>query len=563
MALRNALADERESFESDWKKIGTYIAPRSLRWIEDSPRSRGGDAYKKIIDPTATLAARTLVSGFNSGMTNQARPWQKYITNLPQFADNVAVRSYLADCEDIDRNIILQSNFYSEAAKLYESTALFGTGVMLIEEDEDKVLHCETFPIGSYYLGKSSRGRIDQFLRIYTDSARNIVKEFGKENCSDQLVRAAEDVRNASTRYEILHYIGPNDAFDPTRKFDRTAKKFRSCYMELGISGASGSTRDAQPPTYYDDKYLRESGYDEFPIMAPRWKTDGQDIWGSDYPGILAIGHVKELQQLRKLVAQGLELQIKPALQAPMSSRANQVQVLPGFTNYVDQNNGGARPLYETRPDLGGGMQYGDDIRRQIQDIFFTNLFLMIANDRRANTKAREIEELHQEKMMLLSPVLERFSEEFLDPASERIFNIVERRGLHPLPPPEFQGVPFEVEYISVLSTTLKMQGVAAKDRGLAIVGQVAAARPEALDILDVDAFVKGYLYDINFDPRAINSDEEIAAIREQRRQAAAQQQAQMQMQQGAETAKVLSDTKLEEDNALTQLLRTSSGGPR
>jgi len=564
-AIKEALAYERESFETVWTEVATYTKPRALRWIEDSPTQRGAKSHQKIIDPTASLASRTLVSGLNSSTINPSRPWQAYRAFLGEVEDDTNIKAYLARCEEIDRDVILQSNFYAEAAKFTESSVLFGTAAMMVEQDDDRVFRCETFPIGSYYLGKSSRGKIDQFIRVYSDSAKNIVSEFGKENCSPNLVRQAENIRQQNTRYDVMHYIGPNENYNPKRKFDPTAKKFKSCYIEVGVSGSSDVSRDSQNPipAGYDNMYLREKGYNDFPVMVHRWSADGQDIWGSDYPAALALGHIKELQKLRKMTAQGVELAVKPSMQGPIGSKNTQVQMLPGFTNWVDQNNGGIRPTHEVRPDLQGAMGYGNDIRNQINDIFFTNLFLMIANDRRSGTKAREIEELHQEKMTLLAPVLERFTDEFLDPFSNRVFDLVEEAGMHPMPPEEAQGLSLDIEYINILATTLKMQGIATLDRALAITGQVGAGKPEALDNINADRFLRQYYSALNVDARVQNTLEEMDAIRQQRADAAQQQAMEQQGMATLEGAKTLSETKLEDDNALTQLLRTSQGGPR
>jgi hypothetical protein len=565
MAKKTAMAEDRESFETVWQEVATYIKPRSLRWIEDSPTQRGGKAHQKIIDPTASLATRTLVSGLNSSTINPSRPWQVYRANTTNMDDDTEFRAYLAKCEEIDRDVILQSNFYAEAAKFTESSVLFGTAAMMLEQDDDRVFRGETFTVGSYYLGKSSRGKIDEFLRVYSDSAKNIVSEFGAENCSPSLVRASEDARSASNKYEILHYIGPNDKYDPKKKFDKTARTYKSCYLEVGPSGHGYSNRDTSYNQMLnnDDKLLRESGYNRFPVLVHRWSADGQDTWGSDYPAALALGHVKELQKLRKMIMQGVELSVKPTLQGPIGSKNSQVQMLPGYTNYVDQNNGGLRPIHEVRPDLQGSMGYGEDIRSQIKDIFFTNLFLMMADNRRSGTKAREIEELHQEKMTLLAPVLERFTDEFLDPFSNQVFDLVEEAGLHPIAPPEFQGRNIDIEYINILATTLKMQGIATLDRALAITGQVGSGKPEALDNLDADAYLRQYYSALNVDARVLNSKDKVAAIREQRAAAEQQQAVAQQMQATIDGAKTLSETKLNEDNALDSLLRVSQGGPR
>jgi len=97
-------------------------------------------------------------------------------------------------------------------------------------------------------------------------------------------------------------------------------------------------------------------------------------------------------------------------------------------------------------------------------------------------------------------------------------------------------------------------------DRALALVGQVGAARPEVMDLLNFDRFTTHYLDRLGIDPRDMNSPEEMQAIRQARAQ---QQMAQQQMaaqQQSADVAKVLSDTKTTGDTALADLQKQSLG---
>jgi hypothetical protein len=120
-----------------------------------------------------------------------------------------------------------------------------------------------------------------------------------------------------------------------------------------------------------------------------------------------------------------------------------------------------------------------------------------------------------------------------------------------------------DIEYINILATTLKMQGIATLDRALAITGQVGAGKPEALDNINADRYLRQYYASLNVDARVQNTLEEMAAIRKQRADAAQQQAMEQQGMATLEGAKALSETKLSDDNALTQLLRTSQGGPR
>jgi hypothetical protein len=455
---------------------------------------------------------------------------------------------------------ILQSNFYLEAAKLIANSALTGTAAMLIEEDKESVVRYKTFPTGQYYMGVDYRGRANEFMRIFPDTAANIVREFGEENCSESVVRSAKDRKSSGTKYDVLHYVGPNDEYDGQNLFGFKGKKFVSAYIELGPAGHGSSNSREYDQRSIDNKVLRKSGYHECPIVGHRWGADASDNYGSMYPGLMALGLNKSLQKTHKLYLQGLELQMKPPMQASLNSRNQQIQMLPGFVNHVDMTSGGAKPLFDARPDMQSGAAFMDFVENKIRNIFFNDVFLMLSNNRRSGTKAREIESLDQERMMLMSPVLESFTDEFLDPCIERTHNIIERRGLHPIPPPQFQGQKYEVEFINILSTTLKMQGIASMDRVMAVSGQIGAAHPEVLDNVNWDRFFNVYASRTDVDPRVLATPEEIAATRDGRRAQAEQQAMQQQAQMGAETAKILSETKTDTDNGLTQLMNMAGG---
>jgi hypothetical protein len=541
-AVGTALEDARVSFEDHWQDIADFTLPRAYRYLDDDWNNRGNKANKKIIDPTATLACRTLVAFFSSGITPSSRPWKNLKTSDARFSGDHDVKVYLAESNEMLDSYILQSNFYQEASKVYEQCALFGTAAMLIEEDVKTVFRCETLPAGTYYLGVDSRQRVNQFYRKLKMTPRQMVSAFGIKNVSQEVQEAFNDKgRRDKNRIDIIHYVGPNDDYD-----GRTiAKPFLSCYLEAKEKG---------------DKLLREAGYDEFPVICPRWKTMGDDVYGLDCPAQTILGSVKELQHAWKQVHKAWEKQVNPPLNAPESSRRTTIETFAGAVNFHDSRStqDGIRPTYQVTFDTQGVMMGIQDLRSQIRDAFYYNQFLMVASERRSGTKAREIEELADEKMNALATTYEQFSNEFLDPAVTRFFNIANRQGKLPEPPQQFAGQEFAIEYVSVMAQAMKMVGIGNMDRALAILGQVASIRPEVMDLMDADQFVVQYWERLGVDPRASASPEKV----EQTRQARAQQQAAQQQQQDvavqADTAKVLSETKTDEDSALAALMSQS-----
>lgn len=541
------MKDRRESFEDHWRDIADHVMPRSYRWLDEEWSKRGNKANKKIIDPTATLALRAMEAAFSASITPTSRPWKKLSVRGP-LGKSYAVKTYLEETSEIMDAAILDSNFYQEAGKLYAMTGLFGTGAMLIEEDEEEDFRCETLPTGSYWLGLDSKRRVNQFAREVEMTVTQMGEAFGFDMLAPKHQSCLQSGKSADKEtVKVLHWIGPNDQYSQCSCM--TGHPFVSIYID--------------PTDNRPEAYLRKSGYDEFPVIAPRWKSMGDDVYGLDCPGMVALGHVKELQAAHKQVAKAIEKLVSPPTQRPEGTSRKGINITPGADNVVANRgaaNEGIRPIYQINFDVNAANIHINDLRQQIREVFFYNLFLMVASERRSGTKAREIDELHEEKMIILSTVYEQFSGEFLDPAVERIYNILNRRGRLPVPPPEMQGQPFHVEYVSVMAQAMKLVGIGNMDRALAILAQAASIDPAALDVINLKRFTTQYVERLGVDARIMSSPEEIADKEEQRMAAQQQAQAQQQATVQAETAKTLSDAKLEEDNALTQILGNTIG---
>ena len=541
------MKDRRESFEDHWRDISNNVMPRSYRWLDESYTKRGNKANKAIVDPTATLSLRAMEAAFSASIVPTSRPWKK-LSVRGDLGKAHSVKTYLEDVSDIMDAHTLDTNFYSEAGKLFAQVGLFGTGAMLIEEDEDDEFRCETLPIGSFWLGIDSKRRVNQFAREIEMTVTQMADSFGEDMLSERLQAVLKQgAMSDKETVKVLHWIGPSDCYCAGTTMGELP--FTSYYID--------------PTDNNKENYLRKSGYEEFPVVTPRWKVLGDDVYGLDCPGMIALGNIKQLQHANKQMAKAIEKQVTPPTQRPEGTMRKGVDSTPGADNVTARGgpaSDGIKPLYQVNFDIGGVNMLIGNLRQQIREVFFYNLFLMVASERRSGTKAREIDELHEEKMIILSTVYEQFSHEFLDPAVERIYNILNRRGRLPVPPSEMAGQPFDVEYVSVMAQAMKLVGIGNMDRALAIMGQVAAIDPTALDIVDTKKFTLAYWERLGVDPRVMATPEEMAQKAQQRQASMQQAQLQQQAQVQADTAKVLSDAKLNEDNALTQMLGNTIG---
>jgi hypothetical protein len=437
---------------------------------------------------------------------------------------------------------------------------------MLIEEDIDDVIRCYPFPIGSYTIANNSKLKVDVFQREFRLTVRQLVQKFGQRDQNGKIdwsnfsthVKNLYDRGTLEAWVDVCHVIEPNENYKPGTVASKD-KKYKSCYYEKGVSGVSNTAYMGVD----EDKMLRESGYDYFPVLAPRWEVNGEDVYGTDCPGMTALGDIKALQLMQKRKSQAIEKMVFPSMVGPSSMRSAKASLLPGDLTFVDEREGtkGFRPAHEVNLRIA---ELGGDIREhqvRIQRAFYEDLFLMLATTDRREITAREIDERHEEKLLALGPVLEQLNQDLLDPLIDITFNIGMKQGLFPPPPQELQGVDLKVEYVSIMAQSQKLVGIAGIERFASFATQVAQVSPESLDKVDVDQMLDVYSDITSVHPSIIRTDEAVEQIRAQRAKAQQAQQAAEMAAQGTAAVKNLSQSDMEGDNALTRMLQNANAG--
>ncbi|MGE0421645.1 MAG: portal protein [Reyranellaceae bacterium] len=526
-----ALERERSSWFTHWQEVSKYILPRRGRFlVSPNQADRGGKINSAILDESGTFAARTFAAGMMSGITSPARPWFRFtLGQRDPRRDSEEVRAWLDDIRQVTLDAFARSNAYNALGSVYEELGVFGTGVMLIDEDEEDDIRCYALTVGEYYLGSSARLAIDTLYRVFPMTVAQLVQRFGLESCSDTV---ADMYRRGDldVEHEVVHAIEPNDTRVEGSAFSED-KPFRSVYFERGAS----------------DRVLACKGYDEFPAMCPRWTTIGNDAYGRG-PGMDGLPAVRTAQLLARRHAELVDKTARPPMQAPATLKNEPMSALPGGVTFLPFSGGDAfKPAYVVSPAAIVAVREAQkEVRQTISRAFHEDLFLMLSQmDGVQPRQNLEVIERREEKMLMLGPALERLHDELLDRCLKRVVGILRRRGRFPRPPRELTefGARLQIEYISVLAQAQKSVGLTAIERLMAFVGGQAAVNPAVLDKIDQDRAVEVYAEMLNVPPDVLVSDAKVAAIRLQR----AQQQQQMRAAEMAMTvakgAKVLSET--------------------
>lgn len=530
-ALLNQLDMEFAQWRPHFEEIATFLLPRRYSWLANStaavPLNGNGIAVSgektagaknnqssRILDPTGTIAARTLANGLMNGITSPARPW--FRLRLAEFGNDIEgyPKPFKIWLEEVARRMLVimgESNFYTAMGMLYLELAGFGTSAIIIYEDFEQVIRCYNSPMGEYRLMQDNRRMVSGYARTMNMSVKQTVQEFGIDNVSEQ-TRIAYKAGGAQLLQSvaIAHLIEENNQDDPTAI--HPSFKFREFYWER-----SHQTKG---------EMLRIKGYHEKPIIAPRWELMGNDTYGTS-PSMDALPEIKQLQLETKQKGQALDKMIRPPIVADVALRNQPTALLPGGISYVPSASSvGAKAIYTVNPPLQDMTMDMMKLQERIKIIYYNHLFRNVSELDTVRSAA-EIYERKAEDMIQLGPIYERFENEALDPAVNRVFNIMLRKELLPPLPEGLDTGTINIQYVSVLADAQRSVTTGSIERFMQVVGQLAAAVPEVLKIPDYDALVREYASRLNVPSMVIKSRQEVQQeLEEEKKQIAAQQAA-------------------------------------
>ena len=533
------LKHKRRSYESLYRDLSDYLAPDRGFFDGEEPGKERTDRYKKLIDPSATICLNYFAAGMQGGLNSPKRPWLRLQTNDPDMNKYKPFREYFSAVEHILYAIFAQSNFYTATHNIYLEQGTFGTGCLLMEEDFNKVVRFTSLTAGEYWIDAGDDGRINTMYRELYMPARNIVRRWGNERVTDK-VRTAAEGNDPFHLFKLIQVVEPREGRD-TSKIDTLNMPYSSVYFE---------------PDGQD--VLRESGFDECPIAAPRWSVVGSAVYGTG-PGHMVLRQVKLLQEENMTKLKAAHKMVDPPVIGPTALNKKGINTLPGGKNYMDADKiAQFGALYNVNYDINAAIESIHDVRNIIERSLYTDLFIMMVE--KDNMTATEILERKQEKLFTLGPAIEKQTDELLDPVIDFTYSAAARRGILPPAPPELQGENLEIEYISTLAQAQKLAGLEQMRAYVGVGMDLAQLNPEVVDKIDVDAIMDEAADVTGIPPKCNRSDDETMELRQQRQQ---RQQAMMEQEQANQEAarmKDLAGASLEGKNALTAAQEAMEG---
>nr|DAO63089.1 MAG TPA: head to tail connecting protein [Caudoviricetes sp.] len=567
--LRKRLAQlkaERSPLEPLYRKLQRYILPETGRF--EMPRNEDSESgYEYIYDATATDAIDVLGAGMLGGMTSPARPWFRLTTRSPELDENGNVKRWLADVQREMLMVFAKSNVYQALNNAYLELACYGTACLVALPSDRHVIHLHEMTMGDYWIEEDAEHRVNTVYRQILMTAEQMVDTFGKNAVSKRVLKAYENPATCFQTFTVIQAIEPRPEYDRTKK-DKLNMPYRSVYFEEQ-EGTYANALDADNiATSSKDRILREEGFKSFPCLVPRWTASKRSPYGRS-PGMKALGVVMALQEETAIKDRSVDYTVNPPVLVPEEYESKPLDFGPGGVSYCNLSLAQqVKTAWDVKLDLSAVSADIQDKRQSINNYFYKDLFMMLAQTARYGRTAYEVEKLDKEKMLIMGPVLERLHLELLDPLIASTLQCMERFGLIPEIPDELKaeqvdifgerryvdihGEPYReatddakaiseqinIEYVSILAQAQRAAGVDAMSTYVQSLAGASQVWSNAVDMLDVDKWCRTLADQLGVDPELIPSQEEADAAREQRAQQMQQTQQLDAMQKMASAAK-------------------------
>ncbi|HAW74459.1 MAG TPA: hypothetical protein DCW74_01845, partial [Alteromonas australica] len=308
----HVLFEQRQVWESHWQEIADFVVPRKA---DVTKRRTDGDKRAELVfDGTAIHAAELLSASLHGMLTNSATRWFSLRYRDRELDSNDQAKEWLESVEDDMYLAFARSNFQEQIHELYHDLICFGTAVMFIEQDKENQVRFQTRHCRELFLSEDDKGRVDTVYRDFHMPARAVIQRFGEENVDNSVLK--KNRTNPYDKVRILHAVYPREERD-IQRIDTKNKPFASVYID---------------PTA--KTVLSESGFDEFPYVAPRFLKASFEIGYGRSPAMTALPDIKMLNKMSEVTIRAAQKQVDPPLLVPDDGFMMPIRTVPGGLNF-------------------------------------------------------------------------------------------------------------------------------------------------------------------------------------------------------------------------------------
>lgn len=516
-ARASSLKGQRLTLESLWQEIAQLSSPRKAQITRIT--TPGSEVDEMVMyDMTLGQASLVEAAGMMSNITPGTDRWCAFGAPAwlkARLGDDVGA-SYYEKISQITIDLLAASNFYSSIHEAYLNRNDFGTCCVYTQAGTKSALNFRSVPIKEFVFAVDDQKNVDTVFRTFRLTARQAVKQFGSDRLPEAVRNAASDPKRVDADFEFIHCVYPRDeVYRKPGARDGMNKAFASVYV-----AKDGET------------IVSEGGFDEMPYAVSRYLERDESVWGYG-PAEFCLPTARQVNLLEQNLDILSEVSANPRLLIP-SGLAGNVDLRAGGQTIFDESTKELPREWLTNGRYDIGAERIKEKQEFIKKAFHNDLFQMFSGLERDIT-AYQAMQMVNEKLDSFGPTFLLLTTELLTPILQRVFGILQRAGYYPKPPPEIivplpgGGLAYPVpavEFNSKFALAMK----AAQNRSFVETSQLLqpllSIRPDVMDNFDADKAARGVARNAGYPDDWILPEDAVAAMRAQRAQQAAAQQA-------------------------------------
>lgn len=274
------LRQERRTWDSMYQILGKYIS--LIKQNFEATQTPGEFLLEDVFDGTGMFAAHNSASALlgmlwpgTAKQTIEISPpagLKATDNELLEFYNRMTTRS-IAAMDDPKANLALSLDEYML------DQMIFGTSGVGVERGYRSKLLYRPYGVKELYIDEGKDGAVSDIYILYEWRVRRVIAEYGEDKVS-QKTRDKYKNGKSGDKVQILICIKPRKEFKA--KAGALAMPYASYHIE-----------------YENQHLLKESGFDEMPIMVGRFRKLNYERYGRS-PGLMALPDIREANALRE-----------------------------------------------------------------------------------------------------------------------------------------------------------------------------------------------------------------------------------------------------------------------
>lgn len=411
---------QRNLFAAQCEEIADLIWPEQQNtFYYQSWNWQGAKRTLRQVDASGMRALHKARSIANSMMTPSHMVWQQIEPEEPALSKDHEVRMWFEqlNCVLWKKRYSYISGFRNQNLAAIKSNLAFGCEYLFVDELDGRQwgesgIRYKAIPWGEMYIGENHQGIVDNFIRAFRLTARQIWQRWGEEKFPDALRGQLE--AHSEMPLMILHWVRPRNDWDPDA-LNETSLPWQSHY--ISVDGMC---------------VLQEGGYSSFPLAVSRYSQGPGETYGRSI-AMMVLPSLKTLNAQKSTHLKAGHRAADPVLLTADSGLVD-ISLRPGALNPGGMTPDG-KPLIGVLPT--GNIQISEEMMKVeadiIDDMFFVSLFKLAEESREMS--AREVMERLTERGVLLAPDLEHIGDRTDFQAIREIDILMKQQALPPMPP--------------------------------------------------------------------------------------------------------------------------------